>query len=127
MLYGTPLNTIKPQGLMKKTLADWRQQMSRLNNGETPEWDNTKDNKIQVGDSFAFVNNKLNQMQMFNVIRLKTIATRPAEWNILEHANRTVIVLSRDTHIQNFMEYKRRVGYKENYIMHGTCRMQEDN
>lgn len=127
MLYGTPVNTVNPQQRMKKTLADWRQQMHRLNNGETPEWDNTKDNKIQIGDDFAFVNNKTNNMQLFKVIGLKTTAARPEEWNILEHANRTVIVLSRDVEIQNFMEYKRRVGYKENYILHGTGPMRQNN
>jgi hypothetical protein len=116
--YATPINLSgNVSGHMKKAKMDYLREISSRKN---IQWDNTSKNSIAVGDQFSFVNNTLNTMRTHQVINILTAQHRINEWDIAQHQNRNVIVLSTEYAESNFYEYKQAVGYNPNYIVRGT-------
>ena len=88
---------------------------------ENPLWDDTKKNQAKVGYKFAFVNQIDDKMEIFNIIGILTNDIRREHWNIDNHKDRRVLILSKKISEIKFTEYKKKVEYKERYTIRGTC------
>jgi hypothetical protein len=88
---------------------------------ENPLWDDTKKNQAKVGYKFAFVNQIDDKMEIFNIIGILTNDIRREHWDIDDHKDRRVLILSKRISEIKFTEYKKKVGYKERYTIRGTC------
>ena len=98
-------------------------------------WDKNYKNQIKIGDTLGFIVGEINtpRIHFYNVIGELSIKNRSNTWpsdnyTSLQNVNhdittREVIVLNTHTLREyDYNEYKRRVGYKENYIPRGTIR-----
>ena len=103
---------------MVKAKRDYQREMVSPNE---MKWDNTKKNLIRVGDIFSFVNNIGDSMQTHEVIGIRDCEERLKKWDIVDHQERTVILLSPVLEVSSFSVYKRAAGYRDNYIVRGTC------
>jgi hypothetical protein len=88
---------------------------------ENPLWDDTKKNQSKAGYKFAFVNQKDDIMEIFNIIGILNSDVRREHWDINSHRDRRVLVLSKKIKEIKFSKYKEIVGYKEKYSIRGTC------
>ena len=88
---------------------------------ENPLWDDTKNNQAKIGYKFAFVNQIEDYMEIFDIIAILNNGVRREHWNIEDHKNRRVLVLSKLVEKIKFSDYKKKVGYKEKYTIRSTC------
>ena len=106
---------------MVKSKQDYLREMQKLQYGEHATWDSTATNNISTGDLFCFVSNIENWMRCFRVMQIRSTQHRIQEWDIPQHCDRKVLVLSENYTTVNFHEYKIDVGYKLNYVLRGTA------
>ena len=117
----------------KIALRDWNNLIHDNNRYVT--WDKDYKNKIHKGDTIGFIVGEVvsPRIYFYDVFAELSNQSRNSSWSntIYTHSQnvnhdittREVIVL--DTHTlreHDYNEYKRRVGYKENYIPRGTTR-----
>lgn len=87
-----------------------------------PQWDDTKHNNAQHGDYFVFVDAKQDRAQVFRIVGILPAQQRRTEWNMEEHQNRRVLVLSKLEETTTWTQIKERCGYADNYTLRGTMR-----
>ncbi len=122
----TPVNLTKSLSLNSNSMRAredyyYEKKFFDNTNDENPLWDDTKKNQAKVGYKFAFVNQIEDKMEIFDIIAILTNSVRRGHWDIEDHKDRRVIVLSKLVEEMKFSEYKKKVGYKEKYVIRGTC------
>ena len=123
----TPINlqTRNPRGNTLKARTDYlREQVKFRDESNTnPKWDDSLNNNAEVGDKFAFVQNTTDIMEIFTIIGIIDAADRPNYWDIPEHQQRRLLVLSHKEDEISFEAYKDIHDYNQNFIVRGTTRM----
>ena len=114
-IINTPVNTKAPM------IDYFNQKIKYYNTLNRMIWDDSKYNNAKIGNLFSFV--KGDKMEIHEIKKILDYTHRDKSWVIREHAQRNVLVLSHRYHIMSFMEYKKKVGYKENHFLRGTSRM----
>ena len=124
----TPINTINPSTSNgKKAKKDYFREKNESHNFTSNlKWDDSRYGTGKVGDLFAFVHNTTDLMEIF-VVKGKIDSTnRPDYWDIEEHRRRDVLLLSPKVSEINWSTYKNHQGYKENFVLRGTERLDFD-
>tara|TARA_B100001094_G_C17375789_1_gene414624 strand:- start:30 stop:431 length:402 start_codon:yes stop_codon:yes gene_type:complete len=123
----TPINLQmrNPRGNTLKARTDYlREQVKFRDESNTnPKWDDSLNNNAEVGDKFAFVQNTTDIMEIFTIIGIIDAADRPNYWDIPEHQQRRLLILSHKEDEISFEAYKDIHEYNQNFIVRGTTRM----
>jgi len=123
----TPINlqARNPRGNTLKARTDYLREQGKFADGSitNPKWDDSLNNNAEVGDKFAFVQNTADIMEIFTIIGIIDAADRPNYWDIPEHQQRRLLVLSHKEDEMSFEAYKDIHEYRENFIVRGTSRL----
>ena len=87
---------------------------------ENSMWNDTPHNNAKLGETFSFVNNIKDEMQLFTIVAILSSTAARKHWNIENHSNRRTLVLSKLHRTLKFSAYKYIVGYAENFKVQGT-------
>jgi hypothetical protein len=122
----TPVNTDKPSTEYgKKAKADYLREKEHSADFKLPiaKWDDSRFGNGKAGDYFAFVHHNKDLMEIFIIREKIHRENRPDYWDIEEHRRRDVIILSEKFAEIKWSSYKEKNGYKENFVLRGTARM----
>jgi len=103
----TPINLVTKY-IRGNTLAarvDYKREREFFNsNTISPKWDDNKYNKACIGDIFGFVHNIENRIELFHITGILKATDRPGYWNLPEHKQRNVIILSKKITQKNWSD-----------------------
>ncbi|KAI9330910.1 hypothetical protein DFJ73DRAFT_765218 [Zopfochytrium polystomum] len=104
----------KENGKLAK--EDYYREMEEIKEGRVACWDDTRWNRAEVGDYFAFVIQNEDKMEIFEIVGTDGKNKRRNTWKIEENSERKVLELSRKIGTMSFKDYKEMNGYmkKEN-------------
>ena len=123
----TPINlrARNPRGNTLKARTDYLREQGKFRAGSitNPKWDDSLNNNAEVGDKFAFVQNTADIMEIFTIIGIIDAEDRPNYWDIPEHQQRRLLVLSHKEDEMSFEAYKDIHEYNQGYIVRGTTRL----
>jgi len=122
----TPINLngkIPKNSKSMKARKDYVREQENMKNGINPKWDDSSYNKSRIGDYFAFVRQTEDIVEIFRIEKILNAEDRPDYWDMPEHQRRNVLCLSKMiTNNISWTEFKKLIGYKENYLLRGTSR-----
>jgi hypothetical protein len=106
----------------KKAREDYIREQGFIVNGNNAKWDDSKYNSAVVNDYFAFVHQKENRVEIFQVVKIINAEDRPEYWNLPEHMNRNVLHLSKMIANMTWTDLKSLLDYKDTFFLRGTSR-----
>lgn len=110
---------------------DYKEQLGRINEGQSHVWDDTKSNTAVVGDYFGYVVNqkKLSSdlktdglIEIYKIIEINRPSERLPSWSDnVGQGDRNVVVLSSKCFYKGTLrEFKKTVDYSPNWHSQGT-------
>ena len=106
----------------KKAKEDYIREQEFIQNGINPKWDDSKYNTAVINDYFAFVHQKENRVEIFQIIKIIPAENRPDYWDLPEHKQRNVLQLSKIIRVMSWTELKNILNYKDGFFLRGTSR-----
>jgi hypothetical protein len=116
MFRSITLTPIGREGSTKPPRLDYDNQRINESNGFNMIWDDAEENETQVSDAFGFIfgagSHGKGEAQISSAVAVLPQSARDPLWQIPEHANRQVIVLSPTIIVVTWVDLCRELGWK---------------
>ena len=123
----TPINLVSPTTSDgKKARMDYLREQAHFEEYNKARWDDSRYNTAKIGDYFAFVHCTQNFVEIFVITDITDAKNRPDHWDMPNHRNRNVLILSKKITETTWTDFKQKLytnkGPYEKDFVQGTTR-----